>query len=536
MFGAQRVTRAPMWEPQPRLDLATLPDTQEFEALKGATEADAYFSIWKTGIGLELLLHEKQLDLATIFFKEPRLARLFLLIARRWGKTTLALWLAEKIGRTKKNAVIRFAYPTKEQAKTILIPVWEQLTESCPPELRWKNRESTDACWYLEHTNARLYLAGTDTKEQVDRLRGPRSDYTVVDEPGSHGCDLKYLVNSVLGPQLLTTGGKMLFITTPPTSMEHQSVEFINTAKKQGRFYTQTVHDIPEEIAPLADKIQWCREMHPDATEEEIQKIFLGEAEGDPAWEREGLCKLVSDKSLRVTPEFSEFKHVGTRPVLRYRDRYVLGDAGFAKDFFALLFCELDWSAGILWVCRELLRKRAATKEMVRQALVIESELWPQPRAPTENFARIFDADPRTIADFCAEKYPCRYAGKSDGAEKMTKMLQNRLHAGSVMVDRSCSKHLIPQLRDGIFKSDPLTGAKLDFLRTKEQGHLDGIAALAAGIRHVHWNHNPAPAGYLFDPADTVHPPAALVGAKQKTQLGRALSKAISLKGRLMRG
>lgn len=535
MFGAQRVeTRAPAWEAQPKLDLSALPDIPEFAALRDATEADAYHAIWETGVGLELLLHSKQLDLATVFFNQPRLARLFLLIARRWGKTTLALWLAEKIARTTQNAVIRFAYPTKEQAKTILIPVWEQLTESCPPSLRWVNRESTDGCWYLAHRNARLYLAGTDTKDQVDRLRGPRSNFTVVDEPGSHGCDLKYLINSILGPQLLTTGGKMLFITTPPVSMEHASVELINAAKKQERFYTQTIHDIPEEVATREDKLQWCRDMHPDADEDEVQKIFNGEQEGDPAWEREALSKLVSDKAHRVTPEFIESKHVGVCPVLRYRDRYVLGDAGFAKDFFAMLFCEVDWAAGILWVRRELLKKRAPTKVMVAEALAIEAELWPDPMAPTERLARIFDGDPRTIADFCAEKYACRYAGKSEGAELMVKPLSNRLHAGSVMVEKACSKHLIPQLRDGIFKSDPLTGQKLDFQRTKEQGHLDAVAALASGIRRIGWSHNPAPAGYLFNEADSMRAPEA--GNKPKTTAAKAFSKAFSIKSRLNRG
>lgn len=530
-FGARRVPA-----PSLRDDLPKLPDLPPELGLGNITEADAYYALWKTGIGLELLLHEKQLDLATMFFALPAMARLFLLIARKWGKTILAIWLAEKIARSKRNAILRFAYPTKEQAKTIILPAWEEIAATCPPELRWQNREQTDGCWYLPHTGARLYMAGTDTKDQVDRLRGPRSDFTVIDEPGSHGCDLKYLVNSILAPQLLTTRGKMLFITTPPVSMEHGSVYFINAARANGLLVEQTIHDVPESVMPLEMKLQWCRDLHPDLTEKEVLQVFEGDREGDPAWEREAMVRLVSDKGMRVTPEFIEREHVGEHPKLRYRDRYVLGDAGFAKDFFALLFCELDWGAGVLWVCREWVRKRVPTAEMVKEALAIEAELWPasEPRAPTEHLHRLLDADPRTIADLCALKYNCRFAGKSDGAEKMVKPLSNRLHAGNVKVDKACSKFLIPQLRDGIFKIDATSGQKVDFLRTASHGHLDALAALAGGIPNVHWNHNPAPPGYLHPNFDSVK--LAPVEGQHKTQIGRAVSKAIGLRWRLRRG
>lgn len=453
-------------------------------------------SRWETGVGLEELLDETQMEIELARRALKRHGKMFVKASRKIGKTFWAMVAVEIVARGQRNAIIRMAFPTKEQGKTIIIPVWEEVLESCPLDMRWQNREATDGCWYLPLTNARLYLCGTDDKAQIDRLRGPRSTLTILDEVTFFSTThFRYLVQSVLGPQLVGTGGNIIFTGTPPDSMDHPSVSYIERAERQGNLIVRTIWD--NKRLSRDDIRLICAEANPDATEEEVEEILDGKREGTAEWEREYLCRMVSNKELRVVPEFDEKRHVATFDPPVFADRFVFGDSGHAGDFFASVFCRLDFAAQKLLVEHEYESKRKPTDEVVKDLQKIEAELWPAARRESEHLLRLFDCPPQMATDFNAKGYKIRQAPKSPGKEELVREMQNRMHGNHILVHPRC-KSLIVQLRDGIFvkKGD----GKLDFMRSKKHGHLDALDGLANGVRNMSWRHNPAPPGVYQRP------------------------------------
>lgn len=450
---------------------------------------------WETGLGLEELLDEVGLQLEAARLNLPRFARMVALCARKIGKTWWAIYVANKVARARRNAIVRFAFPTKEQGKTIIIPLMEEFQETCPPELRWVNREAQDGCWYLPHTNARLYLAGSDTTDQIDRLRGPRSDVTLLDEFTFFHCRLRRLITGVLMPQLLASGGNMLCTGTPPESLDHESVQYIEGARKQGRLVKKTIFDNPRLTRDDLRLI--CAEAHPEGTtEQEIEDILDGKKKGSPEWRREFLVEMVSDDESRVTPEFDAIKHVGQVEVPSYCLRYVFIDPGYAKDYFAATFGVLDFAAQRLGILREYSTRQKPTEEIRADLEGIERELgWHDSRADGRpHIHRLMEgSNPQQRRDFGT--YSTQVVPKSPGKGVLVVPLKNALNGGRVMVSPECV-NLIAQLEHGVWTDS----TKADFKRGDKQGHLDLLDSLATGIRMVNWRKNPAPAGTFLEP------------------------------------
>jgi hypothetical protein len=318
---------------------------------------------WETGQGLEEMLDDVGLELEAARLGLPRFARMVVLCARKIGKTWWATYVANKVGRGKRNAIIRFAFPTKEQGKTIVVPLFEEFQETCPPDLRWVNREAQDGCWYLPHTNARLYLAGSDTADQIDRLRGPRSDVTLLDEFTFFHCRLRRLITGVLMPQLLSTGGNMLCTGTPPESLDHESVQYIEAARKQKRLIERPSSTTPGCRARTSSSS--ARRRTPKARPSRTSRTSStgrrrarqsGGASLSSRW-----CRTTS-RGLRRSSTRS-----GTSGSSKSRATACgtcSSTPGYAKDFFAATFCCLDFAAQRLGVMREYVSRQKPTDEI----------------------------------------------------------------------------------------------------------------------------------------------------------------------------
>jgi hypothetical protein len=365
----------------------------------------------------------------------------------------------------------------------------------------------------LPHTNARLYLAGSDTADQIDRLRGPRSDVTLLDEFTFFHCRLRRLITGVLMPQLLSTGGNMLCTGTPPESLDHESVQYIEAARKQKRLIRKTIFDNPR--LSREDLKLICSEAHPEGTtEQDIEDILDGRKKGSPEWRREFVVEMVSDDESRVTPEFDEKRHVGIIQEPRYCLRYVFIDPGYAKDFFAATFCCMDFAAQRLGVMREYVSRKKPTDEIHAELEAIEKELgWHESRADgVPHIRRLMEgSNPQQRRDFSAKGYSTQVVPKSPGKGALVVPLKNALHGNRVVVDPAC-ENLIAQLTHGIWTDTN----KADFKRGDKQGHLDLLDALATGIRMVDWKKNPAPAGQFNEPGMIYVPDGALSQPKSK--------------------
>ena len=466
------------------------------------TIADLKRFAWQTGYFLEERLDPLQLELDQIFSNLKPRTREFILLARKTGKTYGLLAYADKMARRHKDWIIRFAYPTETQGKTIILPILNELQADCPPDLRWVNREAQEKCWVLPHTGSRLYLAGTDTADQVDRLRGPRANLIVLDELPTFKGDLTYLINSVLWPQTLSTGGHILMSGTPPKSMDHESIKIVDLCRKQDRLITRTIFQNPR-LTP-DDIRSICTESNPDSNAAEVEEILAGKREGTPDWEREFLCRMVTDKNLRVIPEFSESDHVIDAPLPAYFHRFVFIDPGHVNDYFGVTFAALDFASQKLIVVKEYLSRRKATDEILSELRRIEADLkWDQVRGE-EQILRYIDAtSQQQCADFVSKGYRVQLALRSPGKSELMVELRNRMNADQVLVRPNC-KNLISQMKDGIWKDT----AKADFERTDKMGHLDVLDSLAQGCMVLaslgKWRQNPTPKGRYLDSSDNV--------------------------------
>ncbi len=465
--------------------------------------------MWTTGAWLEvLLLNEVQMKMEEMRRTLPRHARMFVEASRKIGKTRWALVAILLMVLRKQKAVCRLACETKQQALEIIKPQFDELLETCPGDLLPHYMEGE---FHWPQTGSRLYLAGTDKEDQIRRLRGPKSDLTVIDEIGAHDCDIDRLINTILAPQMLDTGGNILLTGTPPESLDHPSLLFRADAAAKGRLLRFTIWDNPRLTRESIRTI--CAESNMGRSDEEVELILAGKLEGSPAWEREYMIRQMSDRSLRVTPNFrhtqddcrpGQMPHVGQASMPSFADKYVLLDPGHVKDFFSAAFCFLDYGSQRLVVQREYCSLHKTTDEVMADLRAIEAQLWPRGRQPTEILRRIADpSNQQQITDFCAKGYQVESGGKSLGPEQMPVELQNRLNSDAIdggpmiAIDPSCKK-LIACMENGIFKISE--GRKVDFRRTAALGHLDILAALAGGIRSVNWGHNPSPVG-LFNHA-----------------------------------
>lgn len=514
-------------------DVYRMPDGSE------ATAGQLNELRWHSGFGLEELLDSLQLDLHVSLEALPAHSRAVVLQSRKTGKSFFSLWRANRRARMYRDQILRFAFPTKEQGKTIIIPLLEELQNlpgaECPPELRWKNREAQEGCWWLPHTNARLYLAGSDTSDQIDRLRGPKSHETYLDEFTFFHCDLKRLINGVLSPQLISTRGKLFMGGTPPETMDHDSVEYIEHARKVRRLYVKTIFDCPRYSADDIRLICEGANMH--ATPEEIDAILAGRLEGTPEWEREFKCRMISDAGLRVTPEFRADVHVVdecSQPL--YCDRYVFIDPGHAADFFAAVFCVVDYASQKVIVLREYVTRREPTDKIWRALVDIERELgWVDEEGAEklkgqELLLRYMDpSNLQQMTDLRDDHgYVVKSADKSPGKGKLVTELCNRLNANDVVILAVCEE-LVDQLENGLWSDKK----KADFRRTPKLGHLDLLDALATGLRKVKWHHNPAPAGlYLPSVIDSQVADPRRRSKAGLSQTARALNRTFGIRRR----
>jgi hypothetical protein len=254
--------------------------------------------------------------------------------SRQFGKSYEKLTLAIETAIQSPNASIRFAFPSKSQGQEILEGNIRLILATCPPDLAPDVRIESG---YIRFQNgSRIVVAGTDDRDQRERLRGTGAKLIIVDEAGSHK-DLRYIVDSILGPQLDNHKGRMILITTPPPTLDHAFYEYKRDAVIADRFLKYTIHDNQhysrEQKLAICARVNRMPKGHVDA-----ELILDGKLSGNIDWRREYLCEEVADDKLRVTPDYrdeSPFVEKFDRP--QYCTHYVFLDQGY-HDYFAAVF------------------------------------------------------------------------------------------------------------------------------------------------------------------------------------------------------
>ena len=373
----------------------------------------------------------------------------------------------------------RWLEPQKNQAREIVMPEVEKINSLLPPDLKMAFHK-TDS-YYQMNNGSQLFLRGVEDKGES--ARGTFSHGITCDEVGSWR-DPDYIINEVLLPQLLTTKGKLVRISTPPQNLAHQWYQYKQEAIKDGRFLQLTERDLT-----------WI---------EEEEKEHMAKAMGgreSPAWRREMLCEPVADPESLVIPEYREDIHdKDTYELPEYYNYYVGADFGF-HDHTGVVFAVADVMNNELVILDELWVRGQNSKDIAAAIKSKELALF----HGKQPYKRTADAPLQQIYDLQSLNNLSFTPALKDEKIAAINALRVAFSQGRVKILKSC-QNLRFQLKVGMWND-----RKTDFERGEGIGHLDLLAALIYMHRSIDWHENPFPlhapevqwATHHINPVDT---------------------------------
>ncbi len=451
---------------------------------------------WELGIVAPWYLRPSQLDIYELLLrtKFP-----FIESARRFGKTSTVLaFVMEQLAR-HPGWICRWCFPDKNTVREVMSAEIPKIQRECPLALQFRY-QTIDSVW--KHPNGSgIYIRGVN-HDRGDSARGPGANIIVADEYGFWD-EPEYIIREALFPQLEGQEGQWLIkASTPPKNLGHRYYIEREEAMRKGRFIQKIITD-NESLSP------------------EEHLIIIEESGGinSPAYQRERLCKPVSDPKSLVIPEWSdEFNIVEDNyPRPEFFTPYVAGDSG-ADDNTAVLFGYHDFRKNEVVIEYEYVRNGKTTSSIVRNSKRLEKVLWKRlhPRK------RWYDAAKQLIFDiFTDHKWPVTMPDKSD---KIAAIHDLRVNVGArkFKVKRRC-KHTTRQMAVGMWSNEKHT----DFERTESLGHLDALAACIYFNRSIDIDHNPWPVNPgVSQYTHFISPGGPPIGTKNEQAINQVFGKA----------
>ena len=422
-------------------------------------------------------------------------------IGRQRGKSFAALTLACEFAIMLPGAIIRYAALTAKSAKAIVVPTLAQVLADCPDDIRPEVKEHEGAVVFPN--GSVLTFAGTDN-EQFDRLRGPRAHLVLLDESAFYS-DLER-VESALLPQLTTTGGAALYLSTPPESVAHPFLARYRAAQASGRAVHSTVHDNPRLGPDGVARLIRTEAARLGLTEEQLVKSTF--------WRREYLAEIVTEETRAAVPtwttEAAEALVVDI-PRPEHFDAYVSVDIGYSPDPSFALFAFHDVARNALVIEREVEIHRG-TVAMLSQAIkAVEGELWGVSRydgtmlalgevrevpeflqrkmhqnAPRQPFMRVGDNNLIVLAELAVEHGLAAYPTRKDEKPLAVDDLAQKVADRRLFIHPRC-KRTIEQLYTTVWNK-----TRTGWERTAKD-HGEAIDCLTYLIRNVRWHRDCRP-------------------------------------------
>ena len=438
--------------------------------------------LWRRGEITDFLLKGPQRELYRRF-EESESTMFFALCTRRGGKsfTLLTTAVAECIQNPKHKVL--YLSTTTDQVREIVGQTADVVLDTCPPEMRPRFYSKENK--YVFPNGAEIRVKGLD-KTGGNAIRGVKAHLVVFDE-ACFMLDLREILDSVVMPMAIATGGRILFGSTPPDTPGHDSIGIIARCEQDDALFKFTIDDMVGVLYTQAQLDEFAKQAGGRET---------------TVFRREYLAEVVVETELAILPSFTEARAEElTRPVTHptqrvddtpfWPDTYVGMDLGF-RDMTVALFGYWDYPNATLVIEDELTwdDKRATTEHIAEDIKKKEKELWGA-REPT---GRYCDNDPRFIEDIRhAHGLRFRRTDK-DNKEAQVNQLNIMVNEGSIKINPKC-KVLIKHMKYGLWKEN-----RREFQRTKELHHCDAIDALIYLVRNIKRSRNPVPVNF-YDPA-----------------------------------
>lgn len=447
------------------------------------TKSEAVALLWRKGI-LHWKLNSAQKKVRDVLMNNSYMIPV-VNQSRRTGKSYGLLVMAIEKCLTTPNATVHYVCGTSVMAQKILQQNMPQVISDCPEELRPKYFKH-DRCWKF-HNGSKLQIEGAD-EGNAERLRGTSTDLGIIDEAGFVK-DLEYLVKDILLPQTLTTKGKLILSSSAPKSTAHPFVQFLNEAKLEGCYVEQTIYDVLDAIKDDPEHLR----SHLDAEQVEILKELSGGSESS-TWQREFLCKIISDVDSMVIPEFT--KELQSKIIIEnkrpaYYDTYTSMDPG-VTDNTGVLFAYLDFNQAKLVIEDEYLvnGNKVNSSHIAQEITYKERKLWTDESGMFRGvYMRISDNEPILLNDLSQLHGLVFIPSAKDDKSAAINNLRIKLSQGQILINPRC-KNLIFQLESAVWAKNGKT-----FERTDKAGHFDLVDALIYLVRNVAWYKNPYPNG-----------------------------------------
>jgi PBSX family phage terminase large subunit len=434
--------------------------------------------------------------------------------SRRLGKSYALCILAVETCLKKPNSIVKYVAPKQKMVKTIIKPIIQQIIADCPEDLL-PEFKTMDNVWRFKN-GSEIHLAGTDGGH-ADSLRGGASDLCLVDEAGF--CDeLKDVVQSVLIPTTLTTGGKIVLSSTPAKSPGHDFSKYVERAEKDGTLIIKTIYD------------------NPRLTRKQIQDI-IDEYGGvdDVEFRREFLCEEIIDETAAVVPEFSnvirveEWRNeiIADPPRPRYFDRYVSADIGF-NDFTVVLFGYYDFLRAKIVIEDEIVLNgpKMTTKHLADSIKSKETDLYTNLISGDVKAAymRVSDNNLILINDLHRLHGLAFLPTKKDNKEAQVNEMRQMIQSRKIVISPRC-KTLIRHLKHATWNK-----ARKEYVRSEDDGHYDAVDALLYFVRNVIPSKNPYPANWDRTAGTWFVPTTALKPVQSATPTTQHLTKIFKVK------
>lgn len=389
--------------------------------------------------------------------------RAILLCHRRFGKSWFLSLFAIEFALRNPGADIFFVAETAKQVRSVIKPIFAQILRDCPSHL--KPRFNTmDGEWTFPN-GSRILVAGGDS--QIDRLRGRQAHLCILDEAGFQQ-QLEDLVENVLHPATLLTKGKIIFSSTPPKTLAHAFIKYVEQADEADAIFRFAITE-NEEFTP-----------------EEIEK----EAEQCGGWDsftfrREFLCEIIQDAKLTIIPEWKdEFIQEPERDeFFQYYHRYEGMDLG-VRDLTVCLFAYYDFKQAKLVIEDEFAINGPdlVTPLLAEKIREREKFLW----GDVKPYRRIADNNNPHLLQDLGTLHQIHFAPTSkESLEAMINEVRIWVQQGRVRVSPKC-KQLIGCLKYGVWNE-----RRKEFARSAAYGHFDALAALIYLIRNIDTHTNP---------------------------------------------
>ncbi len=209
----------------------TKPDPlSKFPSLSTMSSTEAKDVLWRRGT-LHWKLDSSQKQLYNKFKRTDNKIVVWN-CSRQIGKSYSLVILALEYCISNSNVQVKYCAGQAKSVIKIIKPTIRKLLEECPKDIRPKwNREGGV---YTFPNGSLLYVEAIDG-DKADDLRGTPAHLCIVDEAGFVK-NLNYAIHSVLMPMTSTTKGRIIVVSTPPKSADHDLRDIIKDAEFDGAY------------------------------------------------------------------------------------------------------------------------------------------------------------------------------------------------------------------------------------------------------------------------------------------------------------